>query len=126
MGLPEESVKRTPLKRKTKLTSKAKPKAKKRTPADFARVYGSLQRVAWIAAQPCVVCASSPCENAHIKSGGVGRKADATQIVPLCPSCHRLQHQKGWKALGLNAAQLDYLAFKTQFRWAQTRGTDAG
>lgn len=121
-------MKRTPLRRKTKLTAKTKPKAKKRTASDFARVYGSKARVAWIAAQPCLGCLSTatPCENAHIKSGGVGRKADYTQIVPLCAKCHRLQHQKGWAALGYNAARLKYAAFLTQFRWALARGDDAG
>lgn len=118
-------MKRTPLKRKTKLATKAKPKAKKRTASDFARVYGSKARVAWVSAQPCIACHRTPCENAHIKSGGVGRKADYTQIVPLCPFCHRLQHQKGWQALGLNAARLDYFAYVTQFNWAKTRGPDA-
>lgn len=119
-------MKRTPLKRKTKLVAKTKPKAKKRTAADFARVYGSLARVAWIAEQPCIACDAKPCENAHIRSGGTGRKSEFTQIVPLCPRCHRLQHEKGWKALGLNIAKLEYLAFRTQFRWALARGDDAG
>lgn len=118
-------MKRTPLKRKTKLVAKTKPKAKKRTTSDFARVYGSKARVEWVKSQPCVACHSGPCENAHIKSGGVGRKADFTQIVPLCASCHRIQHQKGWKAIGFNAARLDYLAFQTQFKWALARGDDA-
>ena len=119
-------MKRTPLKRKTKLVAKTKPKAKKRTASDFARVYGSKARVAWVVAQPCLVCKGGPCENAHIKSGGVGRKADYTQIVPLCQKCHRLQHQKGWAALGYNAARLEYAAYRTQFWWAQTREAAGG
>jgi hypothetical protein len=114
-------VKRTPLKRKTKLVTKTKPKAKKRTENDYARIYGSRERVAWVQAQPCIACNRIPSENAHIRSGGTGRKADYTQIVPLCRSCHTLQHQKGWKALGLNVARLEYFAFRTQFQWAQTR-----
>lgn len=125
MGLSEESVKRTPLKRKTKLATKTKPKAKKRSASDFARVYGSKARVAWVAAQPCVVCGRGPCENAHITSGGVGRKADFTQIVPLCPSCHRTQHARGWRALGLNTSRLEFIAYVTQFKWAMTQGSDA-
>ena len=115
-------MKRTPLKRKTKLTTKTKPKAKKRSTADFARVYGSKARVAWIAAQPCVACGRGPCETAHIKSGGMGRKADYTETVPLCSSCHRLQHAKGWGALGFPVSKLGYLAYVTQFKYAQTRG----
>lgn len=120
-------MKRTPLKRKTKLVSTSKPKAKKRTTADFARVYGSKARVAWIAAQPCVACGKGPCETAHIKSGGMGRKADYTETVPLCSACHRLQHAKGWGALGFPVSKLGYLAYSTQFRYALTQkdGEDA-
>lgn len=114
-------MKRTPLKRKTGLVAKKKPKAKKRTENDYARIYGSRERVAWVQAQPCIACNRIPSENAHTRSGGTGRKADYTQIVPLCRPCHTLQHSKGWRALGFNSARLDYLAFLTQFRWAQTR-----
>jgi hypothetical protein len=124
VGVPEEGVKRTPLKRKTRLTSKAKPKPRKRIKAkprgsiEFQRIYGSKRRVAFVAALPCIVCHRTPCENAHIISGGMGRKADYTDIVPLCPSCHRLQHQKGWTALGLNALTLKEWALWTQWKWA--------
>jgi len=113
-------VKRSPIKRKTKLVAKSKPKARSRAPKDFARVYGSKARVAWVAAQPCAACGKGPCENAHTKSGGVGRKADYRHIIPLCAACHRVQHSKGWKALGFNAAKLEYVAYRTQFQWALT------
>lgn len=112
-------MKRTPLKRKAKLKAKAKPKAKKRTVSDFARVYGSKARVEFVKGLPCVACNSGPCDNAHIKSGGMGRKADYTDIVPLCHNCHLLQHQRGWKALGLNMSRLQYFAFLTQWKWAE-------
>ena len=118
-------MKRTPMKRKTKLVSKTKPKVKKRTTADFARVYGSKARVEWMRAQPCVACGQGPCETAHTKSGGVGRKADYHDTVPLCVSCHRLQHAKGWGSLGLPVSKLPYLAYVTQFRWAQTQPAKA-
>jgi hypothetical protein len=59
---------------------------------EWIRVYGSPERVAWVNAQPCLV-ASSACagkmENAHIKTGGISRKADAEFIVPLCRHHHR-------------------------------------
>lgn len=122
-------MKRTPLKRKTRLTSKAKPKsrqrikAKPRSSIEFQRVYGSKRRVAYIKELPCVVCGNGPCENAHIKSGGVGRKAEYTDIIPLCTTCHRTQHQHGWKALSLDAPTLQHLAYLTQWRWA-TRPDD--
>lgn len=118
-----EAMKRTPLKRKSKLTARKRIKAKPRTNVEFQRVYGSKRRVAYIKELPCVACGGGPCENAHIKSGGMGRKADYREIIPLCQSCHRLQHQHGWKALGFDAPTLDHLAYLTQWRWA-TRPED--
>ena len=109
-------MKRTPLKR----TGRIKPKRK--TAEDFGRVYGSKDRVEFVKGLACVSCGRGPCENAHIRSGGMGRKADFRDIVPLCQTCHRLQHQRGWKALGLNASKLQFLAFQVQFQWAKTQG----
>lgn len=64
---------------------RSKIKKKPRTPAQFARIYGSAERVAWIQARPCVVCGwTGGCENAHIVGGGVGRKSGYANIVPLC------------------------------------------
>lgn len=55
---------------------------------EWERAYGSLDRVKWVQAQPCLVCGRTPSENAHIESGGTGRKADADLIVPLCTEHH--------------------------------------
>jgi hypothetical protein len=63
-------------------------KPKKRSAAEFTRIYGSKARVAWIKAQPCLVCHRSPCDNAHTVTGGTGRKAGFETIVPLCRRCH--------------------------------------
>lgn len=118
-------MKRTPLKRKTRLKAKArKPsKAKGRSNIEFQRIYGSKQRVEFVKSLPCCICAKKPSENAHIKSGGMGRKADYRHIIPLCKTCHQMQHQKGWKALGLDAMLLEGLAYSTQWLWA-TRPPD--
>jgi len=122
-------VKRTPLKRKKRLTSNAKPKprqrikAKPRSSVEFQRVYGSKRRVEFVKRMGCCVCGKTPCENAHIKSGGMGRKADYRDIIPLCSACHRLQHQHGWKALKLDQQLLEGLAYMTQVAWA-TRPND--
>jgi hypothetical protein len=80
-----------------KRTGRIKPR--KRSASEFARVYGSRARVAWIKGLPCIACvAASPLfgmpgaslsHNAHTVSGGQGRKADAATIVPLCASHHR-------------------------------------
>ena len=114
-------MKRTPLKRTKKLVAKKKIKPKRRTEEDYERIYGSRKRVAWVQSQPCIACNRTPSENAHIRSGGMGRKADYRDIVPLCRSCHTLQHSKGWKALGFNASRLQYAAFLTQYHWAEQR-----
>lgn len=113
-------MKRTPLKRKTRLKAKTrKPsKAKVRSNIEFQRIYGSKQRIEFVKNLPCSVCARKPSENAHIKSGGMGRKADYRHIIPLCKACHHTQHQKGWKALGLDAMLLEGLAYSTQWLWA--------
>lgn len=122
-------MKRTPLKRKKRLTSNAKPKprqrikAKPRSSVEFQRVYGSKRRVEFVKRMGCCVCGKTPCENAHIKSGGMGRKADYRDIIPLCSACHRLQHQHGWKALKLDQQLLEGLAYMTQVAWA-TRPND--
>lgn len=62
---------------------------------DFARVYGSEARVDWIRGLPCLGCGRGPCENAHTATGGMGRKAGAETIVPLCQMCHHVLHQHG-------------------------------
>lgn len=111
-------MKRTPLKRKSTLKARKRIKAKPRSSIEFQRIYGSKRRVEFVKNLPCMVCAGKPCENAHIKSGGMGRKADYRNIIPLCKPCHRKQHQHGWKALGLDAMMLEGLAFSTQWLWA--------
>lgn len=67
-------------------------KPKKRKPSEFARIYGSPARVRFVARLGCVVCGRTPAENAHTESGGMGRKADADTIVPLCGFHHRELH----------------------------------
>ena len=62
---------------------------KPRSAAEFARIYGSEERVGWIKARWCIKCGKTPCENAHLPSrSGMGRKGDYTPIVPLCHTCH--------------------------------------
>lgn len=84
-------MKRSPLRRRTPLTSggRIKPRNAKRRQSEFARCYGSKERVAWIRAYPCVWCFSFPSDNAHTESAGMGYKAGYETIVPLCRSCHR-------------------------------------
>lgn len=83
-----------------RISRKTKPKARnvKRRQSEFARCYGSRQRVEWVKSLPCMGCVTywpiSPSpgwlsENAHTVTGGAGRKADADTIIPLCTNHHR-------------------------------------
>lgn len=94
-GPPREKKARAPIPRagRPKATNAAR---KKR---EFARAYGSSARVAWVHAQRCIVAHARDCdgliENAHIVTGGAGRKADAAAIVPLCHRHHHELHMVG-------------------------------
>jgi hypothetical protein len=88
--VPKSDV--TILPKQTKRT-RIKPSNPKRRKENFKVYYGSVERVKIINAIPCVRCKGLPSENAHTlakSSGGVW-----SDIVPLCASCHRLQHQIG-------------------------------
>lgn len=108
------------LRRKSPLARGGRVKPKKRTASEFSRIYGSKKRVAWVKAQPCLVCGSGPCENAHVVGGGMGRKASHTAIVPLCSSHHWQSHHYGWDALGARWDDARFrirLAIAVQGQW---------
>lgn len=92
----------------------------KRNRARFSKgwlhAYGSPERVAWINAHGCVGCAKGPCQNHHVINGGMGKKAAARFIVPLCPTCHRWIHDRGRYAFELAFA--DRLGGLTLIEWA--------
>ena len=96
---------------------------KRRSPAEFRRIYGSQSRVNFVASLPCLVttCPAPKCECAHIESGGTGRKADADRIVPLCPTHHRDLHQYGpghfATAHRITPQMLQYAARATEIAW---------
>lgn len=73
-----------PIRRKTK----GKPKNAKRSKANLARAHGPVERREWTKLQPCLVpdCGRSPCDAAHLISGGTGRKSEAAWTVPFCSS----------------------------------------
>ena len=110
-----------------------KPKAKKRSAADFARVYGSRERVRWIKAQPCCVCVAlspffgmvgTPSHNAHTEAGGTGFKAGYATIVPLCAGHHRRfdEHQAPFDDPKLRAA-LKKMAANIDALWQSFGGS---
>ncbi len=66
---------------------------------EFERVYGPPGRRAFVEGLPCIasrgVRCRGPSNNHHIKNGGMGRKSDYTDIVPLCFDHHQEVHGRG-------------------------------
>jgi hypothetical protein len=95
----KDSLRRAPLPRGTTPLGRNR----KRQQSEFARCYGSEERVEWVKALPCVVCGYGPCDNAHVIGGGISRKAGYESIVPLCSGphgCHAELHRIGVKTFG--------------------------
>lgn len=104
-------------------TAVAKQNAKRRK-KEFARAYGSTERVAWTKAQPCIACAAKQqIEVAHTVTGGMGRKANASTTVPLCSWCHAELHRGGVRSFeqkfNLN---LQVSAAENEMRWQEFKG----
>ncbi len=111
---------RVPLRKRS-----AKPKARnaKRRAAEWLRAYGSEERVAWIQSQPSVVSGKGPCVAAHVKTGGMGRKADARWIVPLTDAEHKELHQIGTKSFEAKyGASLEFHAERINQRFLKECG----
>lgn len=82
-------MKRTPLRPSSKpLRRKAplKPANRERRGREFARAYGSVERVRAIKLSKCAVpwCSKYRCDNAHLEREGMGRKGHWSTVVPLC------------------------------------------
>lgn len=101
-----------------KRTTRVRRSNPKRRAREFARSYGSKERVKWINALPCFACqVIGQTENAHLPSrSGVGRKGDARYIVPLCHSCH------GQKVYLQRPSAYAYLANKLDAQWQTLTG----
>lgn len=127
-------MKRTPMKPRSRTLSRSSGIAKKnakRRQSEFQRTYHSKARVAFVKGLPCVVCGISPCDNAHIEGGGMGRKADYDKIVPLCrvPADHPFGpgysrgHHSRFHDVGVKTFAADYrldlpaLAAETERKW---------
>lgn len=95
-------------------------------PGEWDRIYGSQDRVRWVQDQDCIFCGATPCENAHVTNGGMGRKADAEYIVPACAGearngCHwEMDHGIGKKAMERKyRLNLREKARETDAKWRQ-------
>jgi hypothetical protein len=101
-----------------------KPKAKKRTASEFARIYGSRARTVFVKSLRCTVgiCVGWPVEQAHTQNGGMGRKGDAASIVPMCFWHHKWLHSMGVESFRQRfGVDLDAAAAETERRWQEYR-----
>jgi hypothetical protein len=102
---------------------------KKRSPSEFARVYGSRARVEWIKAQACVGCGKvGKSDNAHVcGNGGMSRKGNFDEIAPLCRPCHRAfdQHLWPWDAEHARAFMRQRAAH-TERQWLEYNNSQRG
>lgn len=87
--------------------------------ANVQRAYGGESRIQWVQGLPCLVCGNRPSENAHVRTGGMGRKADAKWVVPLCTAHHQMLHQYGRQTFESKhgGIDLDQQAAITDSRW---------
>ena len=103
-------MKRSPLKRKTALRSKARLQSvTPRSEAEKKLAKSTLKRsgrlaprsrknkkrprnipyMLWVKTLPCAVCGRNGAEAAHTGRRGLGQKAPDEQCIPLCPRHHR-------------------------------------
>lgn len=103
--------------------SSIKRKRRRNDKEQFAREYGSKERVEWVWVQPCIVpgCRVGPCLNSHIKVDGTGRKSASTFIVPLCVPHDDLMTRKLGKQTFQRIYKVDLAAeaIDTELRWQQ-------
>ncbi len=116
---------------------KAKPKFPKRSPikktnakrkaSEFARCYGSKDRVEFVRSLRCIVCAvfGGPwvySDNAHTENGGAGRKGPFTSIIPLCRRHHQGYDQHVYPlSVGALRDSLNVVAGEVEKEWQAYR-----
>lgn len=104
------------LSRKRPLDRSGPLRPKARTRKERERVYGTEARQTWLRERGCLACGQRPVELAHVENGGMGRKANADRLVPLCATHHRMQHALGVESFdGVFAVELRGVSLK---EWA--------
>lgn len=112
-------MKRTPVKRRNV----------KRHKTEWARAYGSVERVEWVKGLRCAGCGlRNNSENAHTVNGGRGRKANYDTIAPLCgdmpwlsrDGCHTKydEHRSPFRK-ELNRSRIKRAAAETERAWQE-------
>lgn len=87
---------------------------RERRDREWDRAYESVDRVTWVQSLPCIFCGRTPSENAHVASGGTGRKSDARFVVPACgdrPGPHGMVRGCHWEmdhGIGKRAMERKY------------------
>jgi hypothetical protein len=118
-------MKRSPIKRKTRLARGGPIRKKQRTAAERERIYGPKERIVWVTEQPCAFCVlrgkvriPRPSQNAHARTGGMGYKAGYETIVPLCAR-HHAAYDEHRAPFDKPTARLviELLARRTEARW---------
>lgn len=90
----------------SKHIGKRRKRDEQRDDEEFARKWGSLERIYIVKSLACIVpgCGRTPCENAHGDEGKEGAyKAGYLTICPLCAGHHRTSRWS-YHALGSQAA----------------------
>lgn len=83
-------MKRSALPAREKPMARTRMKKHARPKSETLRIYGPEERRAFVNSLPCCWCGKEgETENAHVVTGGTGRKSDYTNIAPLCRVCHR-------------------------------------
>lgn len=91
---------------------------RKRSRAEFDRIYGGVERVLWIQRQQCIITGEWPCVTVHVRGGGVSRKADYRWTVPMIPVMHEELHRIGRRSFEARYnVDLELAAIATQQRW---------
>lgn len=128
--ISEKRLQRLGTKPYSTIGKRSKPRKRSRKKSERERIYGPPGYVEWIHEQPCIACGVVGfSEVAHVKSGGMGRKSDWTDTVPLCGyrgtsridytlGCHAMLHAFGRPALEKrHDIDLEVAAISTQERW---------
>ena len=89
-----DAVKRSKLQRNTPLGRRPLTK-RGRKASERDRIYGPAPFRDWLHQQPCIITGRRGVVQAHVKNGGMGRKADYVWSVPMNDALHHELHQHG-------------------------------